>query len=115
MKEVVQRYFEIPEVIAPIPSWVDGEYHSLFSYNNIIQFASPEYWYLPAEDVPILRGKRPNTLQIALFVGTNQVVIDSNTMVFISEAQSLGARLKETMAVLDLLVACGSPVPFGGK
>ena len=80
MKEVVERYFDVPEVIAPIPNWIDGEYHGIFSYNNIIQFASPEYWYLPAEGLPILSGKRPRSLQIALFVGTNQVVIDSNML-----------------------------------
>jgi hypothetical protein len=78
MKEVVQRYFDVPEVIAPIPNWIDGEYHGVFPYSDIIQFASPEYWYLPADNLPILSGKRPRSLQIALFVGTNQVVIDSN-------------------------------------
>jgi hypothetical protein len=77
MKEVVERYFDVPEVIAPIPNWIDGEYHGIFSYNNIIQFASPEYWYLPADGVPILSGKRPRSLLIALFVGTNQVVVDT--------------------------------------
>jgi len=80
MKEVVQRYFDVPEVIAPIPKWIDGEYHAIFPYKDIIQFASPEYWYIPAKDVPILSGKRPHSLQIALFVGTNQVVVDTHML-----------------------------------
>ncbi|MBN2495901.1 MAG: TolC family protein [Deltaproteobacteria bacterium] len=45
-------------------------------------------------------------------VATNLEVIDANTMVFASEAQLIGARLGEAMAVLDLLSACGSPLPF---
>lgn len=78
MKEVVERYFQVPEVIAPIPNWIDGEFHGIFDYNDIIQFSSPDYWYLPDENLPILSGKRPRSLLIALFVGTNQVVIDIN-------------------------------------
>lgn len=46
-------------------------------------------------------------------VATNLEVIDANTMVFASDAQLLSSRLNEAMAVLDLLAACGSPVPFG--
>jgi hypothetical protein len=78
MKEIVDRYFKVPEVIAPVPNWIDGEFHGIFDYNDIIQFSSPDYWYLPDENLPILSGKRPRSLLIALFVGTNQVVIDIN-------------------------------------
>ncbi|HET6593449.1 MAG TPA: hypothetical protein VFG48_11080, partial [Xanthomonadales bacterium] len=78
MKEIVERYFKVPEVIAPVPNWIDGEFHGIFDYNDIIQFSSPDYWYLPDENLPILSGKRPRSLLIALFVGTNQVVIDIN-------------------------------------
>jgi hypothetical protein len=78
MKEIVDRYFKVPEVIAPIPDWVDGEFHGIFNYHDIIQFSSPDYWYFPDADLPILSGKRPRSLQIALFVGTSQVVIDNN-------------------------------------
>jgi len=78
MKEVVERYFQIPEVIAPIPNWIDGEFHGNFNYNDIIQFSSPDYWYFPNKDRPLLDPKRPRSLQIALYVGTNQVVIDNN-------------------------------------
>jgi hypothetical protein len=80
MKEVVDRYFKVPEVIAPVPNWIDGEFHGIFKYNNIIQFSSPDYWYLPDPNTPILSGKRPRSLLIALFVGTNQVVIDNNAI-----------------------------------
>ena len=78
LKEIVQRYFDIPEVLAPIPTYVDGEYNAVFNYNDLIQFSSPEYWYFPNPDKLILSGKRPKTLLVSLFVGTNQVVIDNN-------------------------------------
>ncbi|MBI5510272.1 MAG: TolC family protein [Deltaproteobacteria bacterium] len=45
-------------------------------------------------------------------VATNLEIIDTNTMVFASEAQGLAARFKESMAILDLLAAAGRPVPF---
>ena len=78
MKEIVERYFSVPEVISPIPNWVDGEYHAVFPYKDVIQFSSPEYWYFPAADDSLLSDKRPKTLLISLFVGTNQVVVDNN-------------------------------------
>jgi outer membrane protein TolC len=46
-------------------------------------------------------------------VATNLEIIDTNTMVFASEAQGLSARFKQAMAVLDMLAAAGRPVPFG--
>jgi hypothetical protein len=78
LAEVVQRYFDIPEVIAPIPNWIDGEYNGTFNYMDLIQFSSPEYWYSPNPDRPILSGKRPRSLLVSLYVGTNQVVLDNN-------------------------------------
>ena len=80
MAEVVQRYFQVPEVIAPIPNWIDGEFHGNFNYNDIIQFSSPDYWYFPNKDRPLLSEKRPRSLLISLYVGTNQVVIDNNVI-----------------------------------
>jgi hypothetical protein len=76
--EIVRRYFEIPQVIAPIPGWIDGEYHAKFAANDLLQFSSPEYWYFPNPDRPFLDAKRPKTLLIALFVGTNQAILDNN-------------------------------------
>lgn len=78
MKEVVERYFGVPEVLAPFPNWIDGEYNSVFNYNDIIQFSSPAYWYHVNPDQPIMSDKRPRSLLVALFVGTNQAVVDSN-------------------------------------
>ena len=78
LKEIVQRYFEVPEVLTPIPNWIDGEYNATFNYNDLIQFSSPEYWYIPNPDRPLLSGKRPKSLLVSLYVGTNQVVVDSN-------------------------------------
>jgi outer membrane protein, multidrug efflux system len=48
-------------------------------------------------------------------VATNLEIIDTNTMVFASEAQGLGARFKEAMAILDMLAAAGKSVPFGAS
>jgi hypothetical protein len=80
LKEIVQRYFEVPEVVSPIPNWVDGEYNGIFEYDDLLQFSSPEYWYFPDPNVPILSGKRPKSLLISLYVGTNQVVLDNNAI-----------------------------------
>ncbi|MEJ8566909.1 hypothetical protein [Elongatibacter sediminis] len=76
-QEIVRRFFEVPEVIEPIPNFVDGEYHTTLSYEDIIQFSSPAYWYHPNDAVDFMQEKRPKTLQISLYVGTNQVVIDN--------------------------------------
>ena len=80
LKDVVRRYFEIPEVIEPIPFWIDGEYHGVFKIDDIIQFASPDYWYTPSPDRPFLDKKRPKSLQISLYVGINQVIIDNHAI-----------------------------------
>ncbi|NCF63042.1 MAG: hypothetical protein GWP58_09345 [Gammaproteobacteria bacterium] len=80
MKEIVERYFSIPEVLAPIPNWIDGEFSAVFNYQDIIQLSSPEYWYHPNPNRPILSKKRPRSLLIALFVGTNQAVVDANVI-----------------------------------
>jgi hypothetical protein len=77
-QEIVRRYFEIPEVIEPIPYWIDGEAHGTFPAAELLQFSSPEYWYFPDPDRPFMDKKRPKTLLIALFVGTGQVVLDNN-------------------------------------
>jgi hypothetical protein len=80
MKEVVERYFQVPEVLAPVPNWIDGEYNATFNYNDIIQFSTPEYWYHPSPDRPILSEKRPRSLLISLYVGINQAIVDSNVI-----------------------------------
>ena len=84
-REIVRRYFEVPEVIEPIPRWKEGEYHMMMPYDDIIQFASEEYWYHPDPDSDIMNPKRPKTLQIALFVGINQVVVDNLHLKALSE------------------------------
>lgn len=78
LKEIVQRYFDVPEVLAPIPNWIDGEYNGIFNYEDLLQFSTPEYWYFPDSTQPILSGKRPKSLLVSLYVGTNQVVLDNN-------------------------------------
>jgi hypothetical protein len=76
-QEVVRRYFEIPEVIEPVPDWLEGEFHAKLAYSDIIQFASGEYWYLPTSNEKLTDERRPKVLQISLFVGINAVVVDS--------------------------------------
>lgn len=78
--EVVRRYFEIPEVIEPVPDWLEGELHTRLAYSDIIQFANGEYWYHPAGDSNLTDEKRPKVLLISLFVGINTVVVDSYTV-----------------------------------
>ena len=80
LDEIVQRYFDIPEVLAPIPNWIDGEYNAPFNYNELVQFSSPEYWYNVNPNVQVLSPKRPRSLLVSLYVGTNQVVLDANVI-----------------------------------
>ncbi len=77
IQEIVSRYFEIPEVLAPLPNWIDGEYNAIFNYKDLLQFSSSDYWYTPAPDQPFLGPKRPRSLLISLYVGINKVVIDN--------------------------------------
>jgi len=76
-KEVIRHYFEIPEVIEPVPNWLEGEFHTRLDFNEIIAYSSPEYWYKTDPSVDILNEKRPKTLLISLYVGINRVVIDN--------------------------------------
>jgi hypothetical protein len=78
--EVVKRYFTVPEVIEPVPNWLEGESNTTLDFNQIVPFASAEYWYKTDPAVDIMHEKRPKTLLIALFVGINQVVIDNYTV-----------------------------------
>jgi len=80
IKQVVTRYFEVPEVIEPIPNWVDGEYSTRLNFSDIVPFSSPDYWYRANPAVDIMHEKRPKTLLISLFVGINKVVIDNFTI-----------------------------------
>ena len=84
-REIVRRYFEVPEVIEPVPRWKEGEYHIKMSMDEILQFTSEEYWYHPDPARPIMDEKRPKTLLIGLYVGINQVVIDNNALKALNE------------------------------
>lgn len=77
INDVVRRYFEVPEVIEPIPNWIDGESHTSLSANDIIAYSAPEFWYRVSTPEALLDPKRPRTLLISLYVGINQVVIDN--------------------------------------
>lgn len=77
VKQVIKRYFEIPEVIEPVPNWLEGESHTRLDINEIIAYSSPEYWYKPNPAVDFMHEKRPKTLLISLFVGINRVAIDN--------------------------------------
>lgn len=85
IQEIIRRYFEIPEVIEPQPRWKDGEYHGRFSRNEFMQFSAPEYWYIPDGDRAMRSEKRPRSLFISLYVGINQVVVDSHALNLLRE------------------------------
>lgn len=78
--QVVQRYFEIPEVIEPVPNWQENEYTVRLNFKDIVPYSSPEYWYQTDPAVDIMEEKRPKTLLVSLFVGINKVVIDNHTV-----------------------------------
>ena len=78
--EVVRRYFEIPEVIEPIPNWIDGEITTTLPYQDLVPYASTDYWYRINDPADMVHEKRPTALLISLFVGTNQVVLDNNAL-----------------------------------
>lgn len=77
IQEVITRYFDVPEVIAPIPNWIDGEYNAVFDYKDLLQYASSDYWYSPNPKRPFMDPKRPRSLLVSLYVGINRVVLDS--------------------------------------
>lgn len=77
IQEIITRYFDVPEVLAPIPDWVDGEYNAVFDYKDLLQFASSDYWYYSNPERPFMDPKRPRSLQVSLYVGINKVVIDN--------------------------------------
>lgn len=77
---IVKRYFEIPEVIEPVPHWKDGEYHLTMSLEEILQFSGPEYWYHLYSPESARNEKRPHSLLISLYVGLNRVVVDANVI-----------------------------------
>jgi len=78
IQEVITRYFKVPEVLAPIPDWVDGEYNAVFDYKDLLQYASSDYWYTPNPKRPFMDPKRPRSLLVSLYVGINKVVIDNH-------------------------------------
>ncbi|MBT8040749.1 MAG: hypothetical protein KJO72_11290 [Gammaproteobacteria bacterium] len=84
--EVSRRYFEIPEVIEPIPNWIDGEYHETFSVDELLQFSSPEYWYFVNPDQEYFHLKRPTTLLISMYVGITTAIIDNNAFDLLRES-----------------------------
>ena len=77
LQEVVRRYFEIPEVVEPIPNWIDGESTTSLGIGEILPYSTPDYWYKPDPAVDPSDPKRPKTLLISLYVGINQVVVDN--------------------------------------
>jgi len=77
IQEIITRYFDVPEVLAPIPDWVDGEYNAVFAYKDLLQYASSDYWYNPDPERPFMDPKRPRSLLVSLYVGINKVVIDN--------------------------------------
>jgi hypothetical protein len=79
IQTVIDRYFDLPEIIDPPIEWLNGDYHTSFKADEIALFASPEYWYIPAGEGAFASGKRPETALISLFWSTRQVLMDSNS------------------------------------
>lgn len=77
IQEIITRYFDVPEVLAPIPNWIDGEYNAVFDYKELLQYASSDYWYSPNPERPFMDPKRPRSLLVSLYVGINRVVLDN--------------------------------------
>ena len=77
IQEIITRYFDVPEVLAPIPNWIDGEYNAVFDFKDLLQYASSDYWYAPNPNRPFMDPKRPRSLLVSLYVGINRVVVDS--------------------------------------
>ncbi len=77
VKEIVQRYFEVPEVIEPIPNWLEGESSMTLNFSEIVPFSSADYWFQPSPAIEIMDERRPRVLLISLFVGINRVVVDN--------------------------------------
>ncbi len=78
--EVITRYFDVPEVLTPIPNWIDGEYNAVFDYKELLQYASGDYWYSPNPERPFMDPKRPRSLLVSLYVGINRVVLDNHAI-----------------------------------
>jgi hypothetical protein len=83
--EIARRYFEVPEVIEPIPNWIDGEYHETFSVDDLLQFSSPEYWYFTNPNREFLDPKRPTALLVSLYVGITRAIVDNNAFDILRE------------------------------
>ena len=83
--EIARRYFEIPEVIEPIPNWIDGEYHGTFSVDELLQFSSPEYWYHVNPNQDYLHPKRPTALLVSMYVGITTAIVDNNAFDILRE------------------------------
>jgi len=80
IQEVITRYFDVPEVLTPIPNWIDGEYNAVFDYKELLQYASGDYWYSPNPERPFMDPKRPRSLLVSLYVGINRVVLDNHAI-----------------------------------
>jgi hypothetical protein len=77
IQAIIDRYFDLPEIIDPPIEWLNGEVHASFQADEIESFATPEYWYLPSDDSPFSSGKRPETVLVSMYWSTSQVLMDS--------------------------------------
>lgn len=76
--QVTDLYFSNQQVLEGSPRWENGESHGAFPAAEIDQYVSNAYWYTTGDAPPGMDKKRPDTLLIALFYGTGQVVVDTN-------------------------------------
>jgi len=78
VEEIVNRFFEGPEIPGPPPTWLNGESHGNFPADEIERFSSNAYWYQSSESTAKLEALRPNILLVSLYFETQQVVVDRN-------------------------------------
>lgn len=76
--QVTDLYFSNQQVLEGDPRWENGESHGAFPAAEIDQYVSNARWYTTGDAPPGMDAKRPDTLLIALFYGTGQVVVDTN-------------------------------------
>jgi len=78
IEEVVRRFFARPEIPAPAPVWLNGEFHGSFSAEEINRFTSSGYWYQSGKTTPKMEALRPRVLLISLYPATQHVIVDQN-------------------------------------
>jgi hypothetical protein len=76
--EIVRRWFEDAQLLAPMADFANAEFNGRFSPEEIDPYVSSAYWYRSGPQNAKLALQRPQTLIVGLFRGTGQVIVDNN-------------------------------------